>query len=70
MRVSLLDGWLPWALRIASAILVVLATGWRNRRWRARWLPIAAGTTVAGAIGAWVAVPAALALTGPVPTEA
>ena len=70
MRVSLLDGWLPWALRIASAILVVLATGWRNRRWRARWLPIAAGTTVAGAIGAWVAVPAALALTDPVPTEA
>ena len=70
MRVSLLDGWFPWALRIASAILVVLVTGWRNRRWRARWLPIAAGTAVAGAIGAWVAVPAALALTGPVPTEA
>ena len=70
MRVSLLDGWLPLALRIASAIVLVLAVGWRNRRWRARWLPIAAATAVAGAIAAWVAVPAALALTDPLPPEA
>ncbi|MTE15399.1 alpha/beta hydrolase [Nocardia aurantiaca] len=70
MRVSLLDGWFPWALRIASAILVVLATGWRDRRWRARWLPITAGAAAVGAFGAWVAVPAMLALTEPVPTEA
>ncbi|MEV6139636.1 alpha/beta hydrolase-fold protein [Nocardia sp. NPDC051990] len=70
MTVSLLDGWFPWALRIASAILVVLAIRWRNRRWRARWLSIAAGTAIAGAVAAWVAVPAALALADPVPTEA
>jgi hypothetical protein len=36
MRVSLLDGWFPWTVRIASMTLVILAIGWRNRRWRAR----------------------------------
>ncbi len=70
MTVSLLDGWFPWTLRITAAILVVLATGWRNRRWRARWLPVAAGTAAAGAIGAWFAIPATLAVTDPLPTEA
>ena len=43
--------WLPWALRIPSAILVVLATGWRNRRWRARWLPIARASRWRGPSG-------------------
>jgi enterochelin esterase-like enzyme len=70
MRVSLLDGWFPWTVRTASMTLVILAIGWRNRRWRTRWLLTAAGTAVAAAIGVWVAVPAVLALTDPVPTEA
>src|SRR5437868_239204 len=70
MRVSLLDGWFPWALRIVSAMLVLFAAGWRNRRWRARWFPVGAGIAVVGAVGAWVTVPVALALTDPVPTEA
>ena len=48
MRVSLLDGWFPEALRIATAIVVLLAAGWRNRRWRTRWLPFVAATAVTG----------------------
>ena len=69
MRVSLLDGWFPDALRIATAIVVLLAAGWRNRRWRTRWLPTVAATAVTGAIAAWLAVPAALALVDPLPPE-
>jgi S-formylglutathione hydrolase FrmB len=69
MRVSLLDGWFPDALRIATAIVVLLAVGWRNRRWRTRWLPTVAATAVTGAIAAWLAAPAALALADPLPPE-
>ena len=69
MRVSLLDGWFPEALRIATAMVVLLAVGWRNRRWRTRWLPTVAATAVTGAIAAWLAVPAALALADPLPPE-
>lgn len=70
MRVSLLDGWLPWALRIGAVLLVMFAAGWGTRRWRIRWLPIAACTAVLGTIAAWLMLPAALGLNDPVPIEA
>ena len=69
MKASLLDGWFPEALRIATAIVVLLAVGWRNRRWRTRWLPAVAATALVGTIAAWVAVPAVLALADPLPAE-
>lgn len=39
--VSLLHGWLPPTVWAVAAIVLVLAIGWRNRRWRLIWLPVA-----------------------------
>lgn len=49
-HVSLMHGWLPIAAQVIAAVLLVLAIGWRNRRWRTVWLPIAAviGVALAG----------------------
>jgi S-formylglutathione hydrolase FrmB len=38
---SLLQGWLPITIEIVAAIVVVVAIGWRTRRWRVLWLPVA-----------------------------
>ena len=48
---SLLHGWLPATIQVVAALLVLGAIGWRSRRWRIVWLPIA----VAAGIGlaAW-----------------
>lgn len=69
MAVSMLHGWFPWTLRIVAAIVVVLATGWRDGRWRTRWVPLAAGTAVVTAVVSALAVPAVMALVDPVPIE-
>jgi S-formylglutathione hydrolase FrmB len=47
---SLMHGWVPIRLRAVTAIVLVLAIGWRSRRWRLLWLPVAAaiGVGVAG----------------------
>jgi S-formylglutathione hydrolase FrmB len=49
-RLSLLHGWLPIAIQVLTAALVLVAAGWRSRRWRLLWLPIAlvAGAGTAG----------------------
>lgn len=39
--VSLLHGWLPPTLQTIAAITLIVAIGWRNRRWRLIWLPCA-----------------------------
>lgn len=37
--VSLLGGWLPIAVEVATVIVLVAAIGWRTRAWRLLWLP-------------------------------
>jgi S-formylglutathione hydrolase FrmB len=45
--VTLTYGWLPILLQILSAAVLVYAIGWRSRRWRAVWVPVAAGVGIA-----------------------
>ncbi|NUR97327.1 MAG: hypothetical protein HOV67_18965 [Kribbellaceae bacterium] len=44
--VSLLGGWLPVALQVAAAAALLVAVGWRDRRWRLRVLPVVVALTV------------------------
>jgi len=46
---SLMHGWVPIMVQAVTAVVLVLAIGWRSRRWRLLWLP------VAGAVGVAVA---------------
>jgi S-formylglutathione hydrolase FrmB len=39
---SLLHGWLPPTVQAVTAVVLVVAIGWRSRRWRLVWLPVAA----------------------------
>ena len=48
--VSLLSGWLPWTAQVLVVLLVVAAVGWRTRRWRVLWVPVAAGFAVLGTL--------------------
>jgi S-formylglutathione hydrolase FrmB len=48
---SLLHGWLPVTIQVVAAVLVLGAIGWRSRRWRLLWLPIALAAGVGTA--AW-----------------
>jgi S-formylglutathione hydrolase FrmB len=48
---SLLQGWLPLTLQAIAVIVLVLAIGWRSRRWRVVWLP--ASIVVGLAVAAW-----------------
>jgi hypothetical protein len=49
--ISLLHGWAPVTVEVVTAIALGLAVGWRSRRWRLLWLPLAAvsGGVAAGA---------------------
>ena len=47
--VSLLSGWLPATLQVGAVIVLLLAIGWRSRRWRLVWVPVAALIGVAAA---------------------
>jgi S-formylglutathione hydrolase FrmB len=49
---SLLHGWLPPTVQAVTAAVLVLAIGWRSRRWRALWLPVAIAVGVAVAASA------------------
>jgi S-formylglutathione hydrolase FrmB len=46
---SLMHGWIPGAVQAVAVTVLLLAVGWRSRRWRLLWLPAAA------AIGAGLA---------------
>lgn len=47
---SLMHGWVPVAAQVIASVVLVSAIGWRTRRWRLMWLPLAAvlGLTTAG----------------------
>ncbi len=42
-HLSLMHGWLPLMVQALAAVVLLLAIGWRNRRWRLVWLPVALG---------------------------
>lgn len=44
-----MHGWLPVTVQIVAGLVLVLAVGWRTRRWRVVWLPLAAIVGVAAA---------------------
>jgi S-formylglutathione hydrolase FrmB len=48
---SLMQGWIPTTIQVTTAVVLVLAVGWRSRRWRMMWLPAAA---LAGGATAYV----------------
>ena len=48
---SLIHGWVPSLVQVATAVVLVFAVGWRSRRWRLCWLPVAA---LAGVALAWL----------------
>ena len=42
-HLSLMHGWLPLTVQAVAVVVLLAAIGWRNRRWRLVWLPVAAG---------------------------
>lgn len=53
MNPALTDGWLPVVIQVMSTAILLAGLGWRSRRWRLRWLPVAAATGVAFAAAAY-----------------
>jgi S-formylglutathione hydrolase FrmB len=51
--ISLTHGWLPIAVQVVAACVLAAAVGWRSRRWRLRWLPVAIAVGVASAAAAY-----------------
>lgn len=64
---SLLHGWLPWALQAATVLAIVLTAGMRDRSWLRRRFPTAVLIGIVLSAVAAVALPAMLALTDPLP---
>lgn len=52
MNIALIGGWLPILVEVIAAVILVAAIGWRSRRWRRLWVPVAAlaGMGLAGAV--------------------
>ena len=50
--ISLLRGWFPLTVQGVAVVALLLAIGWRSRRWRGVWLPLAllVGVTAVGSI--------------------
>jgi len=48
---SLMHGWVPGVVQAVSIIVLLLAVGWRSRRWRLLWVPAAAA--VGAGVAAW-----------------
>jgi S-formylglutathione hydrolase FrmB len=46
---SLLNGWLPGTIQAVTVTALLLAIGWRSRRWRVLWMPLAVLVGVAAA---------------------
>ena len=49
---SLLGGWFPITVEILSIVVLVVAIGWRTRRWRLVWVPVSAAVGVIAAVAA------------------
>jgi S-formylglutathione hydrolase FrmB len=45
-HLSLMHGWLPLTVQAIAVVVLLAAIGWRNRRWRLIWLPVAVGIGV------------------------
>jgi S-formylglutathione hydrolase FrmB len=62
VNLTLINGWLPAAIQLASVVVVAVGLGWRSKRWLLRWVPVAAvaGVALAGA-AYWFARDQALA---------
>jgi hypothetical protein len=52
-HLSLMHGWIPATAQVVAAIALIAAIGWRTRRWRFVWLPLAALIGVALAVTAY-----------------
>ena len=64
-----MHGWLPLTVQVITALVLLAATGWRTRRWRLVWLPVAAGIGVAlTAVAHWIIASQGLA-DDPAPKE-
>jgi S-formylglutathione hydrolase FrmB len=50
--ISLLHGWVPITIQLIAAAVLLVAIGWRSRRWRLLWMPVSLllGVAVAFAI--------------------
>lgn len=53
---SLTHGWLPMAVQAITFVVLLLAIGWRSRRWRLLWLPVAllVGVSLAASVSWYV----------------
>ena len=66
-NVSLMHGWVPLVVQVVTVVVLLLAAGWRTRRWRLVGLPVSAMLGAALAAGAhWYVGSAGLA-TDPAP---
>ena len=52
-HLSLMHGWIPATVQVLAAVVLMLAVGWRGRRWRLIWLPWAATVGAATASAAY-----------------
>jgi len=68
-RTSLMHGWVPVTIQVLAAIVLILAIGWRNRRWRFIWIPAALLIGVAAAIAVHVYIDADGLAGNPAPAE-
>lgn len=41
-HISLMHGWVPAVVQVLAGVTLILAVGWRTRRWRLMWVPAAA----------------------------
>ena len=50
---SLIHGWMPVTVQVITAVVLVVAIGWRSRRWRMISVPVAlfVGVALTGAVG-------------------
>lgn len=48
---SLMHGWVPGTIQAVAVAALLLAAGWRSRRWRLLWLPMA--VAVGAVVAAW-----------------
>jgi S-formylglutathione hydrolase FrmB len=47
---SLMHGWIPATIQAVAAAVLLLAVGWRSRRWRFLWMPVVTALGVAVAV--------------------
>ena len=48
--ISFLGGWLPLTIEITTVVVLIVAIGWRTRRWQVVWIPVAVAVGVVAAL--------------------